>query len=218
MSIESLGVALFIALLRTVDVSLATVRISLIVQGRRIASALVGFLEALVFVIVTAIVLTELDDPIRMVGYAVGFAMGQYFGVMFTDWLRIGTTTVRIFLPMGPVGLADAIRDSGFAVTVFDGWGRDGPVRVVHAVVPRRALSEFMRGCKPWSDDCFVTIGDLPVDPGMFDESRKPPFSQRLPTWCLRLKIAQAAPEESPLSPYFGTVTPGAGRLRRRWF
>jgi len=160
---EGLALALGIVALRSIGVGVGTVRIAMVVQSRRGLAALVGFWESVLFVVPAAIVFSGLDDPIRMVAYSLGFALGQYLGLTATDWLRVGSTTVRIFLPAGPSGLAEALRARGFGVTVFDGEGREGTVRVVHVVLPRRRLPEFLGACVPWRERCFVTVGDSPV-------------------------------------------------------
>lgn len=176
MSPDSLALALGIVALRSVGVGVGTVRIAMVVQSRRGLAAFVGFWESILFVVPAAMVFSGLDDPIRMVAYSLGFAVGQYLGLTATDWLRVGNTTVRIFLPGGPSGLADALRARGLAVTVFDGDGREGTVRVIHSVLPRRRLPELLAACTPWRGRCFVTVGDSPVTlPERRAESRSRP-------------------------------------------
>ena len=171
---ESLLIALLIAGLRTVDMSLDTVRITLIVQRRRVLASVIGFCEAVTFIVAAGIVFTGIDDPFRVAGYGVGFALGQYIGLMAAGHLRLGTAAVRIFSPAGPIGLADALRGAGFAVTAFDGEGRDGPVRMIHSVVRRRDLRRFLGICEPWRDRCYVTVGDEPVVPRAYPGAPAP--------------------------------------------
>ena len=157
--------ALAIVLLRTVDVSLMAVRITFAVDGRRGVAALIGFMEATTFAVAAALVLSSLGDPIRIVAYGIGFALGQYIGVSVATRLRHGMVTIRIFAPAAveTPSLSEALRERGFRVTVFDAQGRDGPVDVLHLVTDRRQVPRIMDVCRPFGDGCFVTVGDDPA-------------------------------------------------------
>lgn len=157
----SIGAFVLIIGLRTIDVSLDAVRISFSVQGRRKLSALAGFFEAITFAIAAGLVFTTItEDPVRLVAYGLGFAGGQYLGVSIVQWLSLGTVTVRFFMPSGPVGLVNKLRSHGYAVTVFDGEGLEGPVRLALVVVNRRDVSKLLSAARPWMGKCFVTVGD----------------------------------------------------------
>ena len=147
--------------LRTIDVSLDAVRISFSVQGRRKLSAVVGFFEAVTFAVAAGLVFTSLmDHPPRIIAYGIGFGAGQYLGVSIVQWLSLGTVTVRFFMPSGPVGLVNKLRAEGYAVTIFDGQGIEGPVRLALVVVNRRDVPKLLSVAKPWMNKCFVTVGD----------------------------------------------------------
>ena len=171
---ESLLFALLIVALRAVDMSLDTLRISFIIQNRRGLASVVGFVEATTFIVAAGIVFASITDPIRIVGYGAGFALGQYLGLVAAERLRLGTVTVRIFSSEGPIGVAEALREAGFPVTTFNGEGRDGPVGMVHAVVRRRELPALLRACQPWQDGCYVTVGDEPVAPAAYPGAPRP--------------------------------------------
>lgn len=164
-SLGSAFAVLAIVLLRTADVSLMAVRITFAVDGRRGIAALVGFAEATLFAVAAALVLSSLGDPVRIVAYGLGFALGQYIGVSVAGRVRGGMVTVRVFAPTAaaPPGLAAALRSEGFRVTVFDAEGRDGPVQVLHIVTGRGDVERVMAVCRPLGDRCFVTVGDDPA-------------------------------------------------------
>jgi uncharacterized protein YebE (UPF0316 family) len=160
---SSLGAALTIFLLRSLDVSLGTIRTVYAVEGRRRLAAAFGFFEAGTFVTAAGIVFTGPLDVAKMVGYAAGFALGTALGVTIVLRLKLGAATVRIISPTGPIGLADALERAGFTLSIFDGEGSGGRIRLILTVVRKRDLERLVGVARPWLDHCFVTVGEEPL-------------------------------------------------------
>src|SRR3970040_598006 len=85
--------------LRLLDVGMATVRIVLLGRGRRGPAAALGFVEALIWVLAITRVLGGLNDPARMVAFALGFAAGTYLGSVVEEWLALGQALGRVLAP-----------------------------------------------------------------------------------------------------------------------
>lgn len=157
----TLALDLFVIfVLRAVDVGMATVRIVLLSRGRRGAAAIIGFFECLIWVVAVSRVLTGLDDPLRMVAFAAGFAAGTYFGSMVEEWLAIGQTLIRVITRSDDPSVAPAIRARGFGATVLNGDGRDGDVRVMFTVIPRKRVDEVLEVVNEVAPDAYLTIED----------------------------------------------------------
>ncbi len=151
---------ILITILRALDVGMATVRIVLLSRGRRGIATLIGFFEALIWVIAVARVLDNLDDPARMIAFAAGFAIGTYFGSMVEEWLAIGQAMVRIVTPSSTDQIAPLLRERGFGATVLNGDGMHGEVRVTFTVLPRKRIEEILALVKEVSPEAYVTIDD----------------------------------------------------------
>lgn len=149
-----------IFILRAIDVGMATVRIVLLSRGRKGAATAIGFFECLIWVVAVSRVLTGLEDPLRMVAFAAGFAAGTYFGSMVEEWLAIGQTLIRVVTRSEIEGVAGAIRAKGFGATVLNGDGRDGEVRVTFTVIPRKRLDEVLAVVNEIAPDAYLTIED----------------------------------------------------------
>lgn len=163
MPTDSLVAAALIAALRTVDVCLGTVRTIYTVEGRRRLSAALGFLEAVTFITAVGIALQGPMDLWRTLGYGTGFALGTALGITTVRALKLGSITVRMISPQGPIGLAEALDEAGFVVTTFDGTSRSGPIRLIMTVVAKRDLGRLLAVARPWLDTCMVTLGDEPL-------------------------------------------------------
>ena len=55
-------------------------------------------------------VLTGLDDPLRIFGYAAGFATGNVVGMLIEEKLSIGYTQLSIISPRKGLAIAYVIR------------------------------------------------------------------------------------------------------------
>lgn len=149
---------LFIFVLRTVDVGIGTVRIVLLGRGKRGTAAALGFAESLIWVIAVSRVLEGLDDPLRMVAFAAGFAAGTYAGSMVEEWLAIGQSLVRIVAPVQTDQVAPLLREQGFGATVFNGDGLDGEIRLTMSVVPRKRVTQVAELIRHANPDAYVTV------------------------------------------------------------
>jgi uncharacterized protein YebE (UPF0316 family) len=155
--------ALGIFLLRIGDVSIASVRIVTLMRGRIGLAALLGFFESLLWVSAAAIVFSNLDNPIRIVAFAAGFAAGTLLGGHIERWLALGTAFIRIVAPVETPSVANALRSNGFPVTVVNAEGRDGEVRVTFLVLPRRRIKTALGIVHDTNPAAFVTVEDIRI-------------------------------------------------------
>ena len=164
--------ALLIFGLRLVDVSLGTLRIVLLTRGHGLKAGAIGFAESLTWVFAVSQVLRNLDDPVRMVAFAAGFGAGTLLGVVVEGWLAMGTSIVRVVAPVETPQAAAELREAGFGVTVLNGEGGYGDVRLSLTVVPRRRLREVLGIVYGVNPGAFVT----------FEQVRTPPVAYRKAT------------------------------------
>jgi uncharacterized protein YebE (UPF0316 family) len=158
--VELILAASTIFVLRLGDVSLGTLRIAFLVRSHRGWAGVVGFLESIIWVLAAAQVLSQLDEPIKMVAYAGGYAAGTMLGSTIEGWLAMGDVLVRIVAPVDSPHAYEALKEAGFPLTVVNGEGRDGAVRVAFAVMSRRRAAEALRLVAEVNPDAFVTIED----------------------------------------------------------
>lgn len=125
---------------RMADVSLGTLRMLFIVQGRRLVAATLGFFELLIWVTVVSRVVTSLDQPAYFVAYALGFSLGTYMGMVIESRIASGRQVVRIFTHRG-ASTAEALRARGHVVTQFAGQGRSGHVDLLFVETSRRSVA-----------------------------------------------------------------------------
>jgi uncharacterized protein YebE (UPF0316 family) len=166
---------LLIFSLRIVDVSLSTLRMLMIMRGRKMLAPLIGVVEVLVWIFAVGNAIRHLDSPLHLVGYAGGFATGTWVGLKIEEKLALGMATVRVFSRFGGVEIAEALRERGFGVTEFAGYGREGSVEMLYAVLRRRDLPSVYEQVRFWDPEAFVTVEEpKAIQRGwMFSQRRK---------------------------------------------
>ena len=149
---------LFIFMFRIADVSCDTMRVILAVRGKRVIAAFLGFFQALIWILAVGTVIKHLDSVPHVIAYAAGFGMGTFVGVTIENAVAYGLATVRIVSSHGGVEIASALRDAGYGVTEFPGYGRDGKVEIVNTVVRRSEIEKVREIVEKWDAKAFFTV------------------------------------------------------------
>src|SRR5687767_2375046 len=152
--------ALLIFCLRIVDVSCDTMRVLFTVRGKRAIAGFLGFFQAMIWIFAVGSVIKHLGSWMHILGYAGGYATGTMVGITIEQAVAYGVSTVRIISRTGGVEIAEALRDCGYGVTEFGGFGREGPVEIVNSVVHRNDLDQVMAIIDKYDKDAFVTVED----------------------------------------------------------
>lgn len=152
---------LIIFFMRIGDVSLATVRMLMIMRGHRILAPLVGLFEVLIWIFAAGVAIRHLESFWHILGYAGGFAAGNWVGIMLEGRLALGLASLQVFTPSHGKEIADSLRDIGLGVTSFQGRGKDGAVEVVQSVVKRKDVRLAMSTVHGLDHDAFVTVSEI---------------------------------------------------------
>ncbi len=161
--------ALLIFVLRITDMSLDTLRVLFVVRGRKPIAWALGFFQSAVYVIAITKVLSNLGNPLTVLGYAAGFATGNVLGMFVEERLAIGHVQIQIVSRRRGAALAKALRLGGFGVTEIPARGRDGTVKLLTASVLRKDLAHAKQIVHETDADAFMTSEDVrPVRRGFW--------------------------------------------------
>jgi uncharacterized protein YebE (UPF0316 family) len=152
--------AFLIFLLRICDVSLDTLRVLFAIRGQRGVAAILGFCMALIWIFAVGNAVRHLDSAWHILAYAGGYATGTFVGITIERTLAYGLSTVRVISRHGGVEIAEGLRERGYGVTETSGYGREGHVEIVDAVVQRAHVPEVMAIVDRFDPQAFVTIAE----------------------------------------------------------
>lgn len=166
---------LFIFVARVLDVTLATIRMLMVVQGRKIHAAVIGFFEIIIYITALNQVVNNLDNIGNLLAYGLGFACGNYVGITLENKIGLGNLGTQIILrDDNNSELVNCLRDSGFGVTVLVGQGREGNREVLSVVIKRKDLSNLKEIVYDYDPKAFITTNSIsPISGGYFSTVKK---------------------------------------------
>jgi len=167
-----------IVLARVTDVTLDTIRTAAIVQGRRGFAAVLGFFEAVVYILAVAKVLLNMDHPVYALAYGLGFATGTYLGITIEQRLAFGEQLASLFTRKGDE-MAKVMRVAGYRVAEVHGHSRDGDLTILYVGIPRRKARKLVHDARAVDDTCFCIVNDVRV--ARFAGSRRASVTSKLP-------------------------------------
>ena len=144
MDVDMLLVAVGIFALRVIGNMITTIRLIFIVHGQKFMTALLGFIEALIFAVALGSVVTNLDNIVNLMAYALGYAVGGYLGMMVEQRLIQRFISVQALSMHHAHAIALAIRKAGYAATESWGEGVQGHHGTVTAVVGHHQVFNFV--------------------------------------------------------------------------
>ncbi len=152
---------LLIFVLRIFDVSLDTMRIIFMTKGYRKLAPVIGFFEILIWIVAITRIMQNLNNWVTYIGYAAGFATGNYVGMLLDEKLAIGHEMIRVITKIEPTGLADRLRSAGFGVTSVRATGMQGDVGIHYIVVNRKNLKTAVKIIEEHSPSAFYTVENI---------------------------------------------------------
>ncbi len=169
LSLSALTGAGLIFALRVSDMTLDTLRVLVVMRGRKGIAWVLGFFQAMIFVIAITSVLSNLDNPLNILAYAAGFATGNVVGMLIEERLAIGHIQLSIVSPRRGAALAERLREEGYAITEISARGKDGVVTLLSCSVLRKNVSKVQQLVNEVDDSAFITAEDVrPVRRGFW--------------------------------------------------
>jgi uncharacterized protein YebE (UPF0316 family) len=150
-----------IFLARITDVTIGTIRVILITRGARRLAPVLGFFEVLIWIVVVSQVMRNATNPACYVGYAAGFAAGNFLGMFLEEKLAIGTLIIRVIIPQEADDLIGELNRAGFGATSIKASGATGHVHVVFSVIQRSDLKSVIEMIQRFSPKAFYSVEDV---------------------------------------------------------
>jgi uncharacterized protein YebE (UPF0316 family) len=152
---------LLIFLARTCDVTLATLRNIFIHRNLKKIVPILGFFEVLIWLVAVSQTINNLHNIACYIAFAGGYSMGIFVGITIEERLALGKQVLRIITNQETSGLAHALQEANMGVTILDGHGSKGPVKVIFTTLKRKDVQMVHDMIQKYTPNAFYTIEDI---------------------------------------------------------
>lgn len=150
-----------IFLARICDVSIGTVRIVMVAKGQKMWAPVLGFFEILIWLLAISRIFQNLDNWTCYMGYALGYATGNYIGLKLEEKLAMGIVKIQIITRKTADELIEKMKAKGYGLTYHDAKGGSEDVSIIYSIVKRTELPKVVEQIKTYNPNAFYTIEDV---------------------------------------------------------
>lgn len=176
---------LLIFLSRILDVSIATMRVMFIMNGARKLAPVVGFFEALIWLLAIGQIMQNLNNAYSYLAYAGGFAAGTFVGMYIEEKIALGRMIVRIITRTPTSGLIEWLQENGYRFNTVSAEDNEGNTNILFTVVKRANLDTLLSAIQYFQPGAFYTVEGVKRvsdDDIHVKKARKASFPMRLLT------------------------------------
>lgn len=152
---------LLIMLARITDVTIGTLRIIVVAKGNKFLAPILGFFEVLIWILTLGIIVQNLTNVFAYLGYALGYALGNYVGILIEERLAMGNVIVHVITKEKAGDLIRILKARRYTITHFKANGNKGEVSVIYILVQRKRLQELVTRIKKTHPKAFFSIEDV---------------------------------------------------------
>lgn len=141
-----------IFIFKIIEDALGTLRIIVVSNGKKKLGAFLQFLNALVWVLVTGTVITNVNkDPLKIIFFALGSLVGSYTGSILEEKIALGT---NIIMTKTSVINAERIKLNlkKYKITEV----KDNNSTLIMITCPRKKSEEIINLIKSFDKDCNI--------------------------------------------------------------
>ena len=150
-----------IFLARVCDVSIGTARIILLSKGKKYLAPILAFFEIIIWLLAIRQVFLNMTNIACFLGFAAGFSLGNYVGILIEEKLAIGIQVIRVITRKDASPLVNFLTEKGYGVTSVDGQGATGKVNIVYTIAKRSEVPKVLSIIKEFNPKAFYTIEDI---------------------------------------------------------
>lgn len=143
---------------KVIENALATLRLIVVANGKKLLGAFLQLLVALVWVLVTGVVVVGIkEDPLKIVFFVLGSFVGSYIGSLIEEKMALGSNMLMVVIDKKmEKSITYEIRKHGFAVTTTDGKGMKDEKTILIIVVPRKKREKLVKIIRLFDKEALI--------------------------------------------------------------
>ncbi len=163
-SIPPFAVCLIIFLAKITEITIQALKTCMMVRGQRLKAAGLGMLECTIWgLVISTIIGTLGDNPLRLLFYVCGYACGLFLGSTIESKIALGTSNLELIAnDENTKKIIAYLKEHEKGYTVFEGHGSKDKMNMIFIVVPRREMPALLKNVRELCDNkVFVVASDV---------------------------------------------------------
>ena len=152
-------------------VTLGTVRIIFVARGHKILAPTLGFFEVSIWLFAITQTMRNLNDGrpwewsladwYCFLAFALGFTLGNFFGILIEKKLALGSLKLHIITQRDAAVLVQDLHAANFGATIIKAQGAGGPVDIILTVIRRKQLPQILAIIENYDPYAFYAANEL---------------------------------------------------------
>ncbi|MHB8277611.1 MAG: DUF5698 domain-containing protein [Candidatus Humimicrobiaceae bacterium] len=157
------SVIIFFAM--TIQVLFGTVRLILMVRGKRTLTLIIAFFESILSLTIAIKVISDTVERgmnyIHILAYGGGFVLGLLIGMIVSETISKDFVNVNIISRNFSEEIEKILRVAGFGLTCYQGNGKDGEIRVLNIICKKYDFNMLQKLVREIDGGVFITSQTL---------------------------------------------------------
>jgi uncharacterized protein YebE (UPF0316 family) len=168
---------LLIFFARICDQTIGTLRLIFVSKGFKHIVPFLAFFEAMIWLIAISQILGHLENIATFFAYGLGFATGNYVGMLIEERLSIGSVIIRIFSKEHIAEFVKVLQKHNYGYTIINAEGSTGELKIIFSIINRKYLSHLIEQINVIDSNTFYTVEEVKsVKKGIFKAAERKSF------------------------------------------
>ncbi|HPD64614.1 MAG TPA: DUF2179 domain-containing protein [Bacteroidia bacterium] len=154
---------LLIVIARISDQTIGTLRLIFLAKGHKRLAPVLGFFEVIIWLLVISQIIQNLNNVLCFIAYGLGFALGNYLGLVIEEKLSLGNVIIRVIPRSDSEELVSYLKSLQYHVTAVDTVSATGKVKMIFSVISRKDLKNITEIIQKFNPDSFISVEDVKV-------------------------------------------------------
>ena len=142
---------------KIIENALATLRLIVVASGKKILGAILQFCIALVWILVTGVVVTNIaKDPLKIVFFAFGSLVGSYIGSLIEEKLAMGYNLITCITDNNGNMLYKTLERKGYNISKIKGEKNNQKKDILLITVSRKKKHHVISIIKEFDKDATI--------------------------------------------------------------
>lgn len=143
--------------LKVIENALATLRLILVSNGKKLLGAILIFITSIIWVLTAGMVIVNInEDAFKVLFFCLGSFVGSYVGSYIENKLALGSNLIICIIDQEELPIIDKLRDKGFGITTIPGYGKDNKKYVLLIFEKRKKRIEITNEIIELSNSCMI--------------------------------------------------------------